>query len=63
MLKKLIFVFATLPIFALAQHTVKGKFPNTDDFKFAFLYQVTTQTSKFVNNAEIKEDGTFTFIL
>lgn len=63
MLKKLFFVFAILPIFALAQHTVKGKFPNTDDFKFAFLYQVTTQTSKFVNNAEIKEDGTFTFTL
>lgn len=63
MLKKLIFIFIVLPIFALAQHTVKGKFPNTDDFKFAFLYQVTSQTSKFVNNAEIEEDGTFTFTL
>lgn len=63
MIKKLFFVLTVMPILALAQHTVKGKFPNTDDFKFAFLYQVTTQTSKFVNNAEIKEDGTFTFTL
>ena len=61
--KKLFFVFAIIPFFALAQHTIKGKFPNTDDFKFAFLYQVTTQTSKFVNNADIKEDGSFSFTL
>ena len=63
MIKKILFLFAILPTICLAQHTIKGQFPNTDDFKFAFLYRVTTTTSEFVNNAEIKDDGSFMFSL
>ena len=63
MIKKIVFLLVLLPTINFAQYTIKGQFPNKEDFKFAFLYQVTTQTSKFVNNAEIKDDGTFTFTL
>ena len=63
MIKKIVFLLVLIPTINFAQYTIKGQFPNKEDFKFAFLYQVTTQTSKFVNNAEIKDDGTFTFTL
>ncbi len=61
MIKKLLFILAILPSFTLAQHTIKGTFTPADQFKFAFLYHVTADTSIFVDNADITEEGTFTF--
>jgi len=46
-----------------AQHTIKGTFSPAKDFKFAFLYRVTAETALFVDNADLKEDGTFEFTL
>ncbi|MGB6268114.1 MAG: TlpA family protein disulfide reductase, partial [Olleya sp.] len=63
MFKKILFLFAILPSFILAQHTIKGTFTPADQFKFAFLYQVTAETSIFVDNADIAEDGSFVFEL
>lgn len=60
MTKKLLFLFALLPSIIFAQHTIKGTFTPANQFKFAFLYRVTTDTSIFVNNADVNEDGTFT---
>ncbi|WP_452219706.1 TlpA family protein disulfide reductase [Lacinutrix salivirga] len=60
MIKKLLFLFAILPSITFAQHTIKGTFTPANQFKFAFLYRVTAETSLFVNNADVNEDGTFT---
>ncbi|WP_299884744.1 TlpA disulfide reductase family protein [uncultured Lacinutrix sp.] len=59
MTKKLLFVFAILPAMLFAQHSVKGTFSPADQFKFAFLYRVTAETSLFVGNADVDENGKF----
>ncbi|WP_083678181.1 peroxiredoxin family protein [Lacinutrix venerupis] len=59
MIRKLLFLFALLPSMLFAQHTIKGTFTPAEKFKFAFLYRVTAETSLFVANADVAEDGTF----
>ncbi|MEJ6792022.1 MAG: TlpA disulfide reductase family protein [Lacinutrix sp.] len=59
MTKKLLFLLAILPSLLFAQHSIKGTFSPAEEFKFAFLYRVTTETSIFVTNADVAEDGTF----
>ena len=63
MYKKILFLFTILPTFLVAQNTIKGTFTPADQFKFAFLYQVTADTSIFVDNADIAADGSFVFNL
>ena len=63
MYKKILFLFTILPTFLVAQNTIKGTFTPADQFKFAFLYQVTADTSIFVDNADIEADGSFVFNL
>jgi len=63
MIKKILFLLALLPSVLLAQHTIKGAFTPAKELKFAFLYRVTAETSLFVDNADITEDGTFEFEL
>ena len=62
-LKKLLFAFALIPSVILAQHTIKGTFTPANEFKFAFLYKVTPDTSLFVDNTEINDEGQFEFKL
>lgn len=62
-MKKLLLLIAILPSFLSAQHVIKGKFSPPDAFKFAFLYRVTPKTSLFIDNADLKEDGSFKFEL
>jgi len=59
MTRKLLFLFTILPSMLLAQHTIKGTFTPPEEFKFVFLYRVTAETSVFINNANINEDGSF----
>lgn len=59
MTRKLLFLLAVLPSVLFAQHKLKGKFSPAEQFKFAFLYKVTPDLSLFVNNAELKADGSF----
>ncbi len=59
MTRKLLFLFAFMPSALLAQHTIKGTFTPPEEFNFAFLYKVTAETSMYVNNANVKEDGSF----
>ncbi len=59
MTRKLLFLLAFMPSALLAQHTIKGTFTPPEEFNFAFLYKVTAETSIYVNNANIKEDGSF----
>ena len=63
MTKKILFVLTLLPSLLLAQHTIKGTFTPPEEFKFAFLYRVTAETSVFINNANIGEDGSFEITL
>lgn len=59
MTKKLLFLLSILPSVLLAQHTIKGTFTPPEEFNFVFLYRVTAETSVFINNANISEDGSF----
>lgn len=63
MTKKILFLLAILPSVLFAQHTIKGTFSPAKEFKFAFLYRVTAETSLFVANADVAEDGTFEITL
>ncbi|WP_055447036.1 TlpA family protein disulfide reductase [Lacinutrix mariniflava] len=63
MTRKILFLLAILPSVLFAQHTIKGTFTPAEDFKFAFLYRVTAETSLFVANADVTEDGTFEIAL
>ncbi len=62
-MKKLLLLIAIIPSFLTAQHVIKGKFSPPEAFKFAFLYRVTPKTSIFIDNADLKEDGSFIFKL
>lgn len=62
-MKKLLLLIAIIPSFLTAQHVIKGKFSPPEAFKFAFLYRVTPNTSIFIDNADLKEDGSFKFEL
>ena len=59
MIKKILFILFLLPYISIAQNTIKGTFSPAEEFKFAFLYKVTPTTSLFINNADVKEDGSF----
>ncbi|WP_290700762.1 TlpA disulfide reductase family protein [Lacinutrix sp.] len=59
MTRKLLFLLAILPSVLFAQHTIKGTFTPAEDFKFAFLYRITAETSLFVANADVTKEGTF----
>jgi len=63
MTNKLLFLFALLPNFLFAQHSIKGVFTPVDEFEFVILYKVTPTTSIYVNNAEIDTEGKFEFKL
>jgi len=63
MTKKLLLLFAILPSFVFAQHSIKGNFSPAEDFEFAILYRVSSSTSIYVANAEISEKGAFEFKL
>ena len=63
MIKKLFFLFLSLPMLALAQHTVKGNFSPAQDFEFVILYKVTPTNSEYISNASVNEAGDFEFQL
>lgn len=63
MTKKIFFLFALLPSFLFAQHSIKGTFTPAEEFEFVILYKVTPTTSIYVNNAKIDAAGKFEFKL
>lgn len=63
-MKKLLILFALLPLTVFAQHTISGTFTPAEDFNFVILYRVTPTTSLYVNSSEVnKENGSFKFEL
>ena len=63
MFKKIVFVIMLMPIFTMAQHTIKGNFSPASDYEFAILYQVLPTTSLYIANTQIDEKGDFEFQL
>lgn len=59
MLKRLIFLVIILPGILFSQHTIKGTFTNSKDYKYALLYKILPLSTSYIGNAEIKEDGSF----
>jgi len=59
MLKRLIFLVTILPGILFSQHTIKGTFTNSKDYKYALLYKILPLSTSYIGNAEIKEDGSF----
>ncbi|MDD7887161.1 TlpA disulfide reductase family protein [Flavivirga sp. 57AJ16] len=63
MLNRLFFLIVLLPSILIAQHAINGKFSPAEDYNVALLYKVTPTLSKYIANAEVKEDGSFQFKL
>jgi thiol-disulfide isomerase/thioredoxin len=61
MFKKTTLLMLLLPIFAVGQHSIKGKFSPAKDYEFALLYKVTPTTSIYIKNSEVNQEGGFTF--
>lgn len=57
MTKKLLFILALLPCFALSQHTIKGTFSPANNYSWIIIYKVTPSTALYVDNASINQEG------
>lgn len=58
-MKKLLSLFAFLPILLFSQHSVQGKFSPAEDFTYAILYKATPTSLDYMNRGKVEEDGTF----
>lgn len=63
MLHRIVALVFLLPGVLLAQHSIKGVFTPAKDYNVALLYKATPTLSKYVTNAEIAEDGSFSLML
>ncbi|MGE5943023.1 MAG: TlpA family protein disulfide reductase, partial [Flavobacteriales bacterium] len=58
-MKRLIFLIAIIPNIFFGQHTIKGTFTPAADFKAVLLYKITPSKLEYIENAMLKEDGSF----
>lgn len=58
-MKRLLFLIAIVPNIFFAQHTIKGTFSPAEDFNAIILYEITPSKLEYIENARVKEDGTF----
>src|SRR5690606_29267751 len=58
-MKRLVFLIAILPTVFFGQHTIKGTFSPAGDFNAIILYEITPSKLEYIENARLKEDGTF----
>jgi thiol-disulfide isomerase/thioredoxin len=63
MIKKILFLVFLLPLVALSQHTIKGKFSPAEDYKWAVLYKVSPTNLQYKTDTKVDEDGNFTLQL
>ncbi|GHC43198.1 TlpA family protein disulfide reductase [Ulvibacter litoralis] len=63
MFRKILFTALLFPLFATAQHTIKGTFSPAEDFKWAILYKVSPTNSLYTTNTEVDKEGKFTLQL
>ncbi|WP_100613811.1 TlpA family protein disulfide reductase [Confluentibacter citreus] len=58
-MKRLIFLIAIIPNIFFGQHTIRGTFSPAADFKAVLLYKITPSKLEYIENAMLKEDGSF----
>jgi thiol-disulfide isomerase/thioredoxin len=63
MIKKILFLVFLFPLFAAAQHTIKGQFTPADDYKWAVLYKVSPTSLSYKTDTKVDEEGNFTLQL
>lgn len=56
-------VLLCLPVLSMAQHSISGTFAPADKYKMLVLYKVSPESSEYVTNSPINEDGTFSIEL
>lgn len=56
---RLIFLIAIIPNIFFGQHTIKGTFTPAADFKAVLLYKIMPSKLEYIENAMLKEDGSF----
>lgn len=61
MTKKILLLILLLPVFLIAQHSIKGKFSPAKSYEWAILYKVTPTTSIYVQRATVDNEGRFAF--
>ena len=58
-MKRLIFLFAFIPNLFFGQHTIKGTFTPAEEFKALLLYKIEPSKLNYIDNARLKNDGSF----
>ncbi|MBU3820761.1 TlpA family protein disulfide reductase [Flavobacteriaceae bacterium XHP0103] len=58
-MKRLIFLFAIIPNIFFGQHAIKGTFMPAEDFKALLLYKIEPSKLNYIDNARLKNDGSF----
>ena len=58
MIKRILLGLLLLPFSALTQHTIKGTFSLEDGYTFGILYRIAKQNVMYVDDSQIKNDGT-----
>ena len=63
MIKKYLIIFVSLPVLALAQHSISGNFTPPEDYKMAIIYKVNPSDASYVAHTNIDEKGEFNIVL
>lgn len=58
-MKKLLSLFAFLPILLFSQHSVQGTFSPAENFTYAILYKASPTSLNYLNRGKVEADGTF----
>lgn len=58
-MKRLVFLITIIPTIFFGQHTIKGTFSPAGDFNAIILYEITPSKLEYIDNARVKQDGTF----
>lgn len=58
-MKRFIFLLAIIPNLFFGQHTIKGTFTPAEEFKGLLLYKIEPSKLNYIDNARLKNDGSF----
>lgn len=58
-MKRFIFLLAIIPNLFFGQHTIKGTFTPAEEFKALLLYKIEPSKLNYIDNARLKNDGSF----
>ena len=58
-MKRLVFLLAIIPNIFFGQHSIKGTFSPVEDFNAVLLYKLEESKLNYIDNARLKNDGSF----